>query len=133
MRILKGLSGIIYLVCVSLFHFRRCSLLIREYRSTEEKIGAKNYKYIEKISMYLEDDWQNQLILPAKFSRDRGDFCFQDGKSWISILHCNIFFLLKNSFSIASLLLRSTLFQHWFNADVLDGLSKIVSDLRVLL
>ena len=36
-----------------------------------------------------------ELILPAKSSRDGGDLCFQDGKSWISIFQCTIFLLLK--------------------------------------
>ena len=51
-------------------------------------------KNIEKISMYLKDDYKIQLILPAKFSRDGRDFCFQNSKRWVSILHCTLFLLL---------------------------------------
>ena len=58
-------------------------------------------KNIEKTSIYLKDDQQIQLILPAKFSRDKGRFLFsRDGKSCISIFHYAIFLLLYKSLSI---------------------------------
>ena len=49
----------------------------------KRKSARKTFRYfyflsktIEKISIFLENDQQIQLILPAKFSRDKGRFLF---------------------------------------------------------
>ena len=49
----------------------------------KRKLVRKTFKYlsflsknIKKISLYLEDGQQIQLILPVKFSRDKGTFLF---------------------------------------------------------
>ena len=69
----------------------------------KRKLARKTFRYfsflsknIEKISIYLEDDQQIQLILPAKFSRDKGRFLFPRWKK----LHqyftlCHIPFTIK--------------------------------------
>ena len=51
-------------------------------------------KNIEKISIYLGDDEHIQLILQPNLVGISVDFCFQDGRNCISILHYAIFLLL---------------------------------------
>ena len=53
----------------------------------KRKSARKTFRYFsfvsknsEKIYIYLEDDQQIQLILPAKFSMDKGRFLFPRGK-----------------------------------------------------
>ena len=83
-QILKLLSGIIYLIFMSLFHFRPMfSFFYQRIEVQKRKSARKTFrcfsllsKNIEKISIYLEDDQQIQLILPDKFSRDMGKFLF---------------------------------------------------------
>ena len=99
-RILKLLLGITYLIFVSLFHFRsmfQCFLFMPEYRSIEEKIGPKNQsgtflflvkilkKFLCTLRMINNFSWFYQSNLIE--IEEEGDFYFQVGKSWFSILH----------------------------------------------
>ena len=54
-------------------------------------------KNIKKISLYLKDDQQIQLILPAKFSRDNGRFLFRRWKKLDQYLTlCHTSFTVKD-------------------------------------
>ena len=52
----------------------------------------------EEISIYVENDQQIQLNIPAESSRD---LCFLDEKICISILHCTIILFILKEFQYA--------------------------------
>ena len=128
-RILKLLSGIIYLIFVSLFHFRTMFFFVekmfsfcRRENRPEKHSGTslflvkilKTFPYNWRMTSRF--NWFHQPILV----RIRGDFCFQDGKSCLSTLHYAIFLLLQRSFSIPSLLFPAN--SEWIYS--LKGLNK---------
>ena len=56
----------------------------------------------EEISIYVENEYQIQLNIPAESSRDGGrDLCFLDEKICISILHCTIILFILKEFQYA--------------------------------
>ena len=96
------MSGIIYLMCVSLFDFRTMfSFCTREQKYRRENRPEKHWvtsfflvkilkEFLYTWSMTNKFNWFHQPNLVGM----SGDFTFQDGKSCISILHCVIFLLL---------------------------------------
>ena len=69
--------------CVLISFQANVLFLYQRIKVQKRKSTRKTFRYfsflsknIEKISIYLEDDQQIQLILPAKFSRDKGRFLF---------------------------------------------------------
>ena len=59
-----------------LFFYQRIEVQKRKSARKTFRCFSLLSKNIEKISIYLEDDQQIQLILPDKFSRDMGKFLF---------------------------------------------------------
>ena len=66
-----------------LISFQANVLFLYQRKVQKRKSARKTFrnfsfvsKNIEKVSVYWEDDQQIQLILPAKFSRDKGRFLF---------------------------------------------------------
>ena len=88
--------------CVLISFQANVLFLYQRIKVQKRKSARKTFRYfsflsknIEKISIYLEDDQQIQLILPAKFSRDKGRFLFPRWKK----LH-QYFTLCHNSFTV---------------------------------
>ena len=69
--------------CVFISFQANVLFLYQRIEMKKRKPVRKTFKYlsflsknIKKISLYLEDGQQIQLILPVKFSRDKGTFLF---------------------------------------------------------
>ena len=79
-----------------LFLYQRTE--VQKRKSTQKTFRYFSFlsKNIEKISIYLEDDKQIQLILPAKFSRDKAKFLVPTRKKLRQYFTpCHIHFTVK--------------------------------------
>ena len=84
-----GGGGIIYIIVVTLYHFTSMFSFILEYRNIEREHRPEiDFFFLSRniTKIYTLGGWI-QLI-------SNQDLCSQEGKSWISILHCTMFLLL---------------------------------------